>query len=248
MSASIPMAIPVAVPVVQTRMSPEELKGEVKQFTVQANRLAKQLIADQAPEPYTGPVVIRHHYYHYTPYYSPWFYSRPSVVVIGNGTSHRRDRREDNDAANAALGILATIGAMFAAYAIGLAWARHSDAERELDDTRAFQQKMAGAQVESNDQKMVNDAQAAAGLKERICKRIRNSAAIDLTLRISLAVGLVFIATGAFAICPPLGGLGLSVAMVAGFAMMFKWGCDTTDQANARDAYALQLKLLALPA
>lgn len=247
------MGIPVALPVVQPPLSSQELRGEVQRFATQANRLASQLIADQAPEPYTGHVVIRHHYHHYTPYYtpyySPWFYPRPSIIVLGDRPAYR-NRKEENEAANIALGVFATIGAMFATYAVGLAWARQSDAQNELDETREFQGKMAGAQgnVTAQDQRLVEDAQEAAGLKARICKRIRNSAVSDLALRISLAVGLIFVGAGAFAACPPLVGIGLVASMIASFAMVLKWGFDSTDQTNVRDARALQLKLLTLPA
>lgn len=242
-----PEAIPVASVVSPPTIPSQELRSEVKQFSSQASRLANQIIGEQAQEKYTGPVVIRRHYYYS---YSPWYYPQPSVIVVGDRGSFRRDRREEKEANMVAFGIIATIGAMFASYAVGLAVSRHQDAQRELAETREFQGKMAEAQghVTPQDQQLVNDAQEAAGLKARICKRIRDSAATDLALRISLTVGLVFAALGAFGLCPPLLGVGLLAAAVAGFVMMFKWGMDTTDQANARDAYALQLKLLALPA
>lgn len=222
----------------------EVIKSEINRFAHQANDLANQILMQGTQERYSGPVIIRNDYYPL--YYSPWHYMRPSVIVLGNDRNPGRDREKDNGV-SLLLGILATVGALFASYAVGSAIAGHHDAKRELDDTRYYQKKFFDYQRSADqDLLLINEAVHAASLKERICSRIRNSKAIDLALRATLAAGLVLTAISAFTACPPLIGLGLGLIGVSASAILFKWGFESTDKANLRDAQSLKASLVQL--
>ena len=69
------------------------VRPQIKAFAEKAGNLAKQIIAEEKSEEYTGPVVIRsYHHYHYG--YSLWHpvYYHPSPVITV--PSHGRPPRK----------------------------------------------------------------------------------------------------------------------------------------------------------
>ncbi|HEV8052863.1 MAG TPA: hypothetical protein VGP47_10245 [Parachlamydiaceae bacterium] len=224
-------------------LSSNYVRSNIDQFADKANDLANQLLAP-ANSSYTGPVIIRNnHYYSYSPFYSPWFYSRPSVIVVNNNGRNRRSNEQDNGK-NALLGVVLTVGAVIMSYFIGTAFSSYQDAQRECKEARGSHKKFANFQayVSPKDYPLLDEARIATGLKDRICSRIRDSALWDLSLRTAVTAGLVLGALGAFSICPPVVGiLGLAICTTSAAAMMFKWGFDSTDRANIRDAQELRI-------
>lgn len=237
-------------PYLGEKVSPK-IDTKVNNFVESASNLANQILAPDVKS-HEGPIVIRNHYHYYHPspwYASPWFYPQPTVVVVNGRHDYvRQERREKEDGCGILIGVIATIGALFASYAIGCAVVKHNDAKKELDATHKFQRSLSKFELQSpNDAPIfLNDVNSAAKLKERICSRIKNSAVWDLALRISVAVGLGVTALGAFIACPPLLAVGaiLTVATLAG--MLFKWGFESSDKANKADAQALQNKIFML--
>lgn len=215
------------------------IRSEIGQFAAKSNDLANQILIQNSPQRYEGPVIIRNHYY-YDGFYSPWYH--PSVIILGGDRGHGRRDRNHDDGASILLGIVATIGALFATYAVGSAIASHSDAKRELDETRDVHQKLLSYHTGANsaDQQLLDEALCAATLKERICSRIRNSSAVDLALRVALTAGLVLTAVGAFTACPPVLAVGLALSLSTAGAMLLKWGVESKDKANVRDAQFLK--------
>lgn len=221
------------------------IRNEVNQFADKANNLANQLLAPKNTT-YKGPIIIRNHYYYESPFYTPWFYSRPRPVIYFDNSGHRRD--QDNKGGSILLGVIATIGMFIASYAVGSAIASHNDAGQELDETRDTQQRFSSykSYTGAQEQPLLREATYAARLKERICSRIKNSSAWDLALRVALTVGLALTAIGAFTAASPLMGLGVILSICSLTALLFKWGFESMDKSNTRDAQALRDSLYKL--
>lgn len=226
------------------QVSSQAIRNQIHQFAGKAEGLANQILGENSTQSYQGPVIIRNHY-HYSPFYSSWFYPQPSVIIVDGG----RGRRQNNDnTASLILGIVATLGTLIASYAVGSAIARHNDASLELQDASEslhnFYQYAGYAT--HNDQEVIQEAIHASSLKQRICARIKNSAVGDLALRITLAVGLGTVAAGAFAASPSLLAVGAVLGVISAAAMLIKWGYESSDKSNIRDAQNLQASLIHL--
>ena len=154
-----------------------------------------------------------------------------------------RARRDDESGARVLIGLAAAILGGIALFATGSAIGRCQEARHDLEDTKLAQDKLDLYQREApqSDQALVNEAKQATDLKARICKRIKDSAIIDLALRVTLLVGCGFGLFAAFAAFPAAYLIAATVtAVTAGGAMLFKWGFETTDKQNNRDAMAIR--------
>lgn len=217
----------------------EEVRTEVQKFAKKANRLADQILSENSPTPYTGPVIIRNNYY-YGSCWSPWFWYTPHTVYVPQQS--RRERESDN---NFLIGLFAAIVGGIALYAIGSGMSQCEDAHRELEKTHEFQNKLKNFQRNgpAEEQRYVAKAAQTASLKERICSRIKNSAITDLFLRTVLFVGCGLALTGALAF-PPLVLPGVVIAIVGVGGMLFKWGLESSNSQNILDAKAPSLSYL----
>ena len=216
------------------------IRHEVKQFATKANQLADQILNENSASTYEGPVIIRNHY-HYSPWCNPWFFNPyPSVVVVGD---HPRRRQRDDDSGRILIGILATVGALIASYAIGTAIATHNDARQEVEEATDAHEKFKRFGMSPTEQELVGAALEASHLKMRICSRIKGSATADLALRVSLAVGLGAVAGGAFAAAAPVLAIGVASSVVIAASMLIKWGYESSSKSSLRDAQVLKDRL-----
>lgn len=216
----------------------EVVRTEVQNFAEKANYLAEQILAENAPSTnYTGPVVIRNHYYS-DPFWIPWYQPRTVVPVPECRSRSPREREREN---NAFIGVVAAVVGGIAIYSMGSAISRERDANSVLEETHEFQNKLTNYQqlAPVEEQPLVAKASEAAHLKERICTRIKNSAAADLCLRTGLFGGCAMALAGVFAV-PALITAGTITGVVATSGMLFKWGLDSTNGDNIRDAEALK--------
>lgn len=225
-------------------LSSSYVRSSINQFANKANDLANQLLAPKN-SPYSGPVVIRNNYYSYSPFYSPWFYSHPSVIVVDNGRGRRSN--EQNNEKNILLGVVLTVGALVMTYFVGSALSSYQDADRESKEARESQKKFNNyrAHVSPHDLPLLEEVRVATSLKGRICSRIRDSVLWDLALRIGITAGLVAGAVGSFT-CLPVLGVGLTIGALSAGAMLFKWGFESTDRKNILDAQELRASVLKL--
>lgn len=224
------------------------IRTKVNDFCQKTQSFVQQFFASETTSSHT---TVHHHYHSYSPFYSPFYYSspwwyEPSIVIGDRG----RGRNNNDDGAQIVLSIIATIGALVASYAIGVAWSSLNEANEELDQTKEFENNLWRYQqnAKPEDQVMLAEAREAASLKERICARIVSSSGWDLCLRVSTAAGLALTAVSA-ALMPVAAstlGVGLVVTVVSLAAMLFKWGSDSRDSANIRDAEALRYTLNSL--
>ena len=225
------------------------IHSEVKNFAKKAECLANEIISQTESKPYTNETVVYHHH-HYTPYSfwpSPYYAPRPIVVVDG----HRDNQRKKKDDAAMIIGVVAAIVGGVAIYSFGSALSRSKDASRELGETHEFQRLVGRFQKAAEfpkDQCMLFDAKQAAEIQERIHTRIQDSASWDLSLRGGLVLGCGTALAGAIAAVPAAMTAGVVGSLVVGTGMLFKWGLDSSDMENYRDAQNLKNRVQDLKA
>lgn len=220
------------------------LKDAVRDFVVKTDAFVQPLIGDALLATAIAPV---HHYHHSSGWY-PWYQpSRVVVVDTGNSTrsSSTSSKRSKEDKT---LAIVATIAALVAIYTVGSSVARYNDARHELTEASDFQDLLEGAKdnPEETDRTLAFHAEKAAGLKERICRRMKNSALTDTVLRVSLLGGLIATAASAYVGNAAVLNTSLATNLVAGSLIMLKLGYDSFSNANARDAHSLRAQLIHL--
>ena len=226
-------------------INPQMLTSDVKEFAKTTDNMAKEILAINTPvEKYNGPVVFRHYHYYNDPFYfspGPFWYPQP-VVVVNDGYQGRRRKEDDNTAV--IVGIAAAVVGGIALYTVGSGINKVKDANRELQETHEFQRKLDRyAQFSGIDQNIVYNAREVAHVKERICNRIKDSAVGDLALRVTLAASCIVALAGAFAGASALMTAGIIFNLVAVGGMLFKWGLDSSDTDNLRDAYMLRNRI-----
>jgi len=221
----------------QTYLPTSYIQSNLKQFIDKADLFASEFFNQN-----TGESKTVHHYHSYSPFYSPWAYYGPfwhqPVVVVGN-------RRTDDESSRIFLAILTGVGALMASYAIGSAWSRLSEANDELENTKAFEKSIEGWKEHCDPREffLIEETSKIAGLKEKMCRRITNSASWDLVLRVAVAAGLVLTTAGLAIPHAPALAVGLSFTITSLAAVLFKWGFDSNDRANVRDAVELKAAL-----
>jgi hypothetical protein len=220
--------------------TPAVVQSEIKTFAAKTNHLADQILSQNEPKAYTGPVIIHDHHY-YQPYPMFWYDPGPRYVVINNGHCADDRRREDNGAA-VIIGILSAIVAGVALYSLGSSIAAYQDSNQELTETFEFQGMLNSNPTAANpkEQQRIDEAYQVAHLKGRICTRIKHSAISDIFLKTALFSAAAISLTGAFATAPALMTAGMVGGLVVGGGMLFKWGLDSTDKSNIRDALAIK--------
>lgn len=217
-----------------------------------------------------GPRVVHHHHHHDAGWGWGWgrpFYERP-VVIVNNDrdTCHVNDKpkserkakeeeKKSNDAVMFALGLAALgIAATAGAYMVGSSLGPKQEAETELADTVMFRRKLEAYNTgaKDDDRVFVPKTHELASLKERICARNYNSAVFDLGAKVALVAGLAIMGGGLVAASYAAAtttaafvGGGVTLTSVA--AMAFKWGFDSNDKANVRDAQAMRAVVLEVP-
>jgi len=219
---------------------PKTIRTQVQAFAERADTLANEILhrkedGDQPSSNRERTVIIRNYY---NPWYTPFFWSPwPQPVYVVSHDSHRRDN--DNDI-RVLVGLVAAVVGGIALFAVGAAIPRYHDSEHELENTHEFQQRLQETTIDDGDAALIEEAKTAAFFKERVCKRIRNSALADLALRITISIGCgmalgaaLTVGSGAFMVA------GIVTAFVGGGAMLFKWGLESSDKRNIRDSQAL---------
>lgn len=205
--------------------------------------------------------------------YSSWFWlnfsfssttSSYSRAPVDHGRRGSTRKKEDDDSAKfrilatVALGIITLVGAFF----IGKAWTRRSEAAVNLADVQELSRyrddaekqmkeftKNGFASVKTDNplhgQLIEMDTIITEG--QKIFQTAKNSAEIDLLLRIILVAGAAIgIAGAVFAVAPVLAG-GIALTFVASVAIIGKWGMDffsTTQGKIAARVHSAVSKLL----
>lgn len=218
---------------------PAIVRNDVEKFVSKADAMAHEIIAKNTSTTYEGPVVMRHYHYYNSPFwwYHPVFIYTPYRPCHSGRRGHAKD-----DGAAILIGATAAIVGGAALYAVGSSINRIQDAKTELRETRAVINKVARHFLARNEEDIAVHAsiEKMAKLKERICNRVLNSAAWDLALRVALFVGCGSALFGAIAGAPALISAGAIGSLVVGGGMLFKWGLDSSDRKNYRDAVALR--------
>lgn len=249
------------------------VRSEIGVFASKADSLANQIIAQENPSTYNGPVVIRdHHYYPSSPFFWPFYQPKPSVVVVNDSScsasaskssSHKDEK--DNHAGLLFIAGAAAVVSGIAIYYLGAAKAAYDDANELLGETLDFKEKLSAYQhtVNQEEKALVNEACHTANLKERICKRTKNSASMNILLRSGMLLGCIptiagavlksgvlrsydFIPPSVIAAAPTLLMAGCVTGVLSLSGILFKWGFDSTDKANLRDAQSLKNSVLVL--
>lgn len=237
-----------AKPCQQCQGAPISYRQELKSFLNRSTQLANEIIAKHTRTACEGPVVIRHYHYYNSPWwlFRPVSFYQPSVVYVRDDRNHGRRGNDSRDRGAAALvGITAAIVGGISLYATGTSISRLQDASKELATTREFKREVAyQARVASPNQRAhISLVRKIVQVNERICSRIQNSAAWDLALRISLVVGCGVAIAGAIVASPYIMMSGATGGLIAGGAMLLKWGIEASDSHNFREAQALKMMI-----
>lgn len=223
----------------------ETVRAGVKHIAQNTNNFANHFIS--ANDNQTSSRTVVHHHYGYSYIPSWWyFYPQPMVVVDGGGRGSN-----DDGAARLLIALFAAAVGGIALYAVGAAIGRLQASRQDLSDARSAQNLLErySRVASDNDKQYVEEAKHATSLKVKICKRIRNSAITDLALRIIMGVGCGMLLAGALATSPGCLLLAGSVAIAtSGGAMLFKWGLESTDRQNGRDAESIRASVQLLNA
>lgn len=226
------------------------VRSEITFFASKANSFAEQILGQNRLSAYSGPVIV-----HHEPSYPLFWHPNRVVVAQGSSCSNARTSLKKKDNSNLFIGVIAAVIGAVAIYSLGSSIASYQDASLELKETNQFQLKLMAYQDTANDeeQDLVYCARQAASLKEHICSRIKNSAASDIFLRTFLLGSCGSVVTGvvmnAYALptfaaaattAPALITCGAIAGCVTTAGMLFKWGFDSTDKANMRDAQSLK--------
>lgn len=225
-------------------ISASAVQAEIKTFATKANHLADQILCQEEPKSYTGPVIIHSHHY-YQPWPMFWYNPGPRYVVIDNRTSCPGDRKKDDQVAALLIGIISAAVAGVALYSLGSSIAAYNDASQELADTQDFQEKLNFSPRNSGEkeQEKIDEAYQISNLKGRICNRIKSSAANDIVLKASLCSAAGASLAGAIVTAPALITAGVVAGLISTGGLLFKWGFDSTDNCNRRDAQALKASI-----
>lgn len=237
------------------------VRSEITSFASKANSLADQILSQNEPATYSGPVVIHDHHY-YEPSYPLFWQPRPRVIVVDSPSCPRqcpapsaKPSGKGKDDKAVFIGVAAAVIGGATLYSLGSSISAYQDAGAELEETNMFQHKLRAYQdtVGEDQQELVYHARQAASLKERICSRIQSSAATDIFLKSSMAAACGSALAGAamevYSVSLIVAGAQLAPALITGGAiagcataagMLFKWGFDSTDKANLRDAQSLK--------
>lgn len=227
----------------------QNIKQEIVQFAKRAEDLANQLLPSKTT--YEGPVIIHDHYYH--SWSSPWYWHRPTTVIVTDSKgcysspkSEERKKKEKDDTA-IALAVIAVTVAAATLYSMGSSFTAWCDAKQEMNNTKAFQDKLDdfSTQFPARETAAVSQAHDAAALKERICRRIKNSEVTSLFIKSGLFLGSVAYAGGVYV----AGGydanstaqtMGIPLAVSGVALLILKCGLNTAGSRNIRDAKVLK--------
>lgn len=221
------------------------MQSEIKTFAAKANNLADQILSQNEPKAYSGPVIIHDHHY-YQPYPMFWYDPGPRYVVINNNNSSHDNRKKEDKSGAIIVGIISAIVAGVALYSLGSSIAAYQDAKEELTDTQEFQQKLncCPSSTDPKEQGRIDEAYQIANFKGRICSRIKSSAISDIALKAALFGAAGVALTGAITTAPALMTGGMIAGLVTTGGLLFKWGFDSTDKSNMRDAQSMKASVL----
>jgi hypothetical protein len=79
-----------------------------------------------------------------------------------------------------------------------------------------------------------------ASYKERICIRNYNSAVFDLVAKTAAVAGTAIMGAPWMAASTPFAYIGGAATLASVACACFKWGFDTNDKVNVRDAQAMR--------
>lgn len=225
-------------------ISASAMQSEIKTFAAKADQLADQILCQNEPTSHSGPVIIHDHHY-YQPWPMFWYDPGPRYVYIDNRSSSCDDRKRDEQAVSIIIAIISTVVAGVALYSLGSSIAAYNDAHDELADTQDFQIKLncSPRNIEQKDQEKIDEAYQISHLKGRICSRIKNSAASDIVLKASLCGAAGVSLAGAVVTAPALMTAGVVAGLISTGGLLFKWGFDSTDRSNQRDAAVLKASI-----
>jgi hypothetical protein len=235
------------------------LQESAKTFVVSAKKVADKILQPLSSFSQTssvnssGNVKIHHHHHHCHDYYG-WgyvpFWSRPTYVITPYD-SYRNQREDNNGALRFFVGLVSTAVGAAAFYAIGSFAKSFGKVERKLVENRTFTAELKNFKevntetAESAD--LVNKLERIANLREKILQRMRKNNIFNLAATVTTAAACVIAVVGAVLGSPAAMAAGTLIGLGVGAVVMVKWGMDTTESKQNRDARALLQAVNELP-
>lgn len=149
-----------------------------------------------------------------------------------NGRPARRNEKEMSDGTRAAVGIIGSLIMLVGSYFIGKSIEARNDASEKLDETKAFRKEFKIQQNYHNSDSIDTITKAT----KRVLKRSIASANWAIALKVALVAGAAIAVIGAITANPVVAAVGGGVVLLAGCALLVKWGIESANRANKRDA------------
>ncbi|MBA3817178.1 MAG: hypothetical protein H0X29_11815 [Parachlamydiaceae bacterium] len=220
------------------------IRGKINDFAYKASSLASEILGPK-PTSFEVPNSAHEHYhYHDSSSWMPWYYSRPTTVIVSDrntscNTSNRRNS-EKNDG-GVALAVAATGIALGGLYYVATNLNALWDAESKLNEIKCFNNDLDTFSkiMQPQEELIITEAKQTASLTERICKRTKDSELIGLYLKSGVVASCTSYVAGYCSTLPAIQAIAIGTGLLCTGSLIFKYGIESSTGESIRDAQAL---------
>lgn len=215
---------------------PQAIYNEGKKLVSSTQKMADEIIGSN-----NSKVDYDRYDRAYAPRYSYWYpYSFWSPFCVDPYPTC--GRRDEENGLRFLVGLIASIIGGVALYTVGAKISTINEADEELRETMVFKSKFQSyAQgATEKDANYCDKLARLADLKAKVFKRLKKEAIKDLTLTVALVSGSVLALIGSLYATIQMVNIGIGIGVVAGAAILVRWGMDSTSKQNIREAQAIQ--------
>ena len=160
-----------------------------------------------------------------------------------NGRPARKEKKEMSDGSRVLIGVIGSAIMLGGSYFIGKSITARNEAMADLKSTRKFKKKLNKCQEKGQNNADFEKLKNITKATEKILKRTARSSAWAIALKVALVAGAAFAVIGAVVASPVFAAVGGGLALIAGCALLMKWGIERSDRANKRDAQLIKDEL-----
>lgn len=203
----------------------------VQSFFYSTNHIAESIINSKNSDS-IGHVKTRRFYF-WSPY--PFFYSPMQYEPM------HRDSKEGLWM----IGLLALAVLGFAVFKIGQAVGNYREANTEISEVKKFKASHLTELTEEAAASQFSHLEKIIHLRQNIFTRIKNNALCNIIFMTSLAASSAITMAGAVLSSAPLLGGGILAGLATSGILLYRWGFNSTDGDQLRDAKMIRSELVA---